>query len=92
MNKLAAWGGLIASVLLILAYEARAHSVSRRDPTHQARFINSHMRMLWVQAMAAPAGFEIVAVQALRNMLMSATAAVLVALHFFDRPTPVELA
>ena len=73
MNKLGAWGSLIVSLLLVLVYEVHAHAVSRRDPTHQARFINSHMRMLWVQAMSAQAGFEIIAVQALRNMLMSAT-------------------
>lgn len=69
----AAWGSLAASLLLILTYELRAHAVARRDPTHQARFINARMRQAWVQAMSAQAGFEIVAVQALRNSLMSAT-------------------
>lgn len=73
MNPLAAWGSLALSLLLILSYEVHAHRVSRRDPTHQARFINSHMRVAWVQAMSAQPGFEIVAVQALRNSLMSAT-------------------
>lgn len=71
----AAWGSLGASLLLILFYEVRAHRVSRRDPTHQARFINAHMRATWVQAMTAQPGFEIVAVQALRNLLMAATIA-----------------
>lgn len=73
MTPITAWGSLALSLLLILSYEVHAHRVSRRDPTHQARFINSHMRVAWVQAMSAQPGFEIVAVQALRNSLMSAT-------------------
>jgi hypothetical protein len=68
-----AWGGLAASLLLIVVYEVRAHQQARRDPAHQARFVNAHMRRAWVQAMSAQPGFEIVAVQALRNSLMSAT-------------------
>jgi hypothetical protein len=76
MNPIvAAWGSLAVSLLLVLGYEVHAHRVSRRDPTHQARFINAHMRLAWVQAMSAQPGFEIVAVQALRNSLMSATVA-----------------
>ena len=73
MNPLVAWGSLALSLLLILSYEVHAHLVSRRDPTHQARFINAHMRLAWVRAMSVQSGFEIVAVQALRNSLMSAT-------------------
>jgi uncharacterized membrane protein len=73
MNPIAAWGSLALSLLLIVGYEVHAHQVSKRDPTHQARFVNAHMRMAWAQAMAVQSGFEIVAVQALRNSLMSAT-------------------
>ena len=61
------------SLLLIVVCEIRSHRVSKRDPTHQARFINSHMRMAWARVMSVQPGFEIVAVQALRNTLMSAT-------------------
>jgi len=75
LTPAAAWGSLGASLLLILFYEVRAHRVSRRDPTHQARFVNARMRATWVQAIAAQPGFEIVAVQALRNSLMAATVA-----------------
>lgn len=71
--NLAAWSSLAASLLLIVVYEVRSHLAARRDPAHQARFVNAHMRREWVQAMAAQPGFEIVAVQALRNSLMSAT-------------------
>jgi hypothetical protein len=73
MNSITTWGSLALSLLLIVVYEIRSHWVSRRDPTRQARFINSHMRMAWARAMSVQPGFEIVAVQALRNTLMSAT-------------------
>lgn len=74
MNPAAlAWGSLAISLALIVGYEVHAHRASRTDPAHQARFINAHMRSVWVQAMSAQPGFEIVAVQALRNSLMSAT-------------------
>jgi hypothetical protein len=68
-----AWASLAASVLLVVGYEFLAHRAGRRNPTHQARFINARMRSAWVQAMSAQPGFEIVAVQALRNSLMSST-------------------
>lgn len=76
MNDIAAaWGSLALSLLLVFVYEIRAHWVRRRDPTHQARFLNAQMRRAWVQALSAQPGFEIVAVQALRNSLMSASVA-----------------
>ena len=75
METAAAWGSLVIGLLLILVYEVRAHLVGRRDPAHQARFVNARMRAVWVQTMSGQAGMEIVAVQALRNLLMSATIA-----------------
>ena len=75
METAAAWGSLVIGLLLILVYEVRAHLLGRRDPTHQARFVNARMRAAWVQTMSAQPGMEIVAVQALRNLLMSATIA-----------------
>lgn len=70
-----AWGSLLLSVLLVLGYEWSAHRARRRDPAHQARFINARVRAEWAVAMSRQSGFEIVAVQALRNSLLSATAA-----------------
>jgi len=67
----AAWSSLGASLLLILFYEVRAHRVSRRDPTHQARFINAHMRATWVQVMTAQPGFESRGAEAFRQDLLS---------------------
>ena len=75
MQTAAAWGSLVIGLLLILVYEVRAHLLGRRGPTHQARFVNARMRAAWVQTMSAQPGMEIVAVQALRNLLMSATIA-----------------
>lgn len=75
LDPAVAWGSLGVSLLLVLVYELRAHWISRRDPTRQVRFINARMRATWARAMAARPGFEIVAVQALRNSLMSATIA-----------------
>lgn len=73
MNPALAWGSLALSLLMVLAYEVHAHRSARNRPAHQARFANARMRVQWVEAMAAQPGFEIVAVQALRNSLMSAT-------------------
>ena len=75
METAAAWGSLAISLALIGAYEVRAHRLGRRDPSHQARFVNAHVRQTWIAAMGRQAGMEIVAVQALRNLLMSATIA-----------------
>lgn len=74
-SELLAWGSLALSLAMILAYEVWAHRLGRDDPSHQARFINSRMRAIWAQVLSQRAGFEIVAVQALRNTLMSATLA-----------------
>ena len=65
------WGALAASVVIVGAYEYRAHVTGRRDALHQARFINARMRGAWVQAMSTQSGFEVVAVQALRNALLA---------------------
>lgn len=75
MNPLIAWASLVTSLVLVLGYELSAHWSRRRDPAHQARFINAQVRADWAGAMSRRAGFEIVAVQALRNSLMSATIA-----------------
>lgn len=75
MNPALAWGSLVVSVALVVGYEVAAHVAGRRDPAHQARFINARVRADWVSALSRQPGCEIVAVQALRNSLMSATIA-----------------
>lgn len=73
MTDLVHWLSFAFSVLLIVGYEWRVHHIGQRDPRRMARYANARLRMHWVTALAAKPGFEIVAVQALRNSLMSAT-------------------
>lgn len=67
------WLAVSLSVVLLLGYEARTHWIGRREPMRIARHVNARARAQWVTAMSVQPGFEIVAVQALRNSLMSAT-------------------
>ncbi|ODU08866.1 MAG: hypothetical protein ABS84_11485 [Rubrivivax sp. SCN 71-131] len=75
MNAWLEWGGLAASVGVVAGYEYYAHLAGRRNPLRQARFINARMRGEWARAVMSQSGFEVVAVQALRNTLMSSTIA-----------------
>lgn len=67
------WVLVGASVLLLAGYEWHVVRTGRRDPRRNVRYTHARMRTEWVKAMSAQPGFEIVAVQALRNSLMSAT-------------------
>jgi Protein of unknown function, DUF599 len=71
--SLAAWLFFVTSLLLLLGYEWRIHRISRDAPERLARTANARLRMHWVASMADKPGFEIVAVQALRNSLMAAS-------------------
>lgn len=62
-----------ASLLLLVAYEVRVHWIGSANPQRMARYAHARLRVDWVKALSAQPGFEIVAVQALRNSLMSAT-------------------
>jgi hypothetical protein len=72
-TPLLAWALAAASLLLLVAYEARVHWVGSTHPQRMARYAHARLRVDWVKALSAQPGFEIVAVQALRNSLMSAT-------------------
>lgn len=72
-DPLIAWVSVLFSLLLLTGYEVRAHLIGRRAPERMARYANARVRMHWVSALSAQPGFEIVAVQALRNSLMSST-------------------
>lgn len=67
------WGSFILSMLMLVGYEWRAHLLGRKRPDLFARSANAQVRVQWVWAMSEKPGYEIVAVQALRNSLMSAT-------------------
>ncbi len=70
-----AWTLFSASVLLFIAYEVRSIWIGRRYPERVARTAHARMRVNWVRALSREAGSEILAVQTLRNSLMSATIA-----------------
>lgn len=67
------WGSFILSMLMVFGYEWRAHNLGSKRPDLFARSANAQVRVQWVWAMSEKPGYEIVAVQALRNSLMSAT-------------------
>lgn len=73
LSPLLAWSLVVASLLLLVVYEARAHWIGSADPQRMARYAHARLRMDWVKSLSTQPGFEIVAVQALRNSLMSAT-------------------
>lgn len=73
MEKGLAWFTVISSVLLVAGYELRLLRSARHDPAATARSAHRVLRGEWVQALSRQAGSEILAVQALRNSLMSAT-------------------
>ena len=67
------WLTIAASMLLILVYELRLLRAERHDPEASARSAHRLLRAEWVKAMSKQPNSEILAVQALRNSLMSAT-------------------
>jgi hypothetical protein len=69
----AAWIAFGISSLVFLVYEAWVLWVGRRHPERMARYAHARMRVSWAEALSEQPGFEIVAVQTLRNSLMSAT-------------------
>ena len=73
MNPSIASSACALSLLILAGYEFRAHTLGKHSPERVARYANARVRMHWVTALSAQPGFEIVAVQALRNSLMSAT-------------------
>jgi uncharacterized membrane protein len=72
-ESIAAWAFFTLSLLLLVGYEWRIHLIGQKQPERLARYANAKLRMHWVGSMADKPGFEIVAVQALRNSLMAAS-------------------
>jgi hypothetical protein len=75
MNAAQNWYAFGASTLIFFGYEVWVIWVGWRHPDRIARSAHAFMRGSWVDALSRQPGFEIVAVQALRNSLMSATIA-----------------
>ena len=73
MDLIWSWVALSTSVLLIGGYELRLWATERSNPQTTARAAHAALREEWVRALSGQSGSEIVAVQTLRNSLMSAT-------------------
>lgn len=73
MTTWMSWGGFVLSLAMLIGYEWRVHHVGRHQPEKLARYANARLRMHWVTALGDKPGFEIVAVQSLRNSLMAAS-------------------
>ena len=75
MNAAQNWYAFGVSTLIFAVYEIWVLWAGLRHPDRIARSAHATMRAHWVDALSRQSGFEIVAVQALRNSLMSATIA-----------------
>ena len=73
MDLIWSWAALVTSVMLIGGYELRLWATERSNPQSTARAAHAALREEWVRALSGQSGSEIVAVQTLRNSLMSAT-------------------
>jgi len=67
------WIAALATLLTLLIYEAVLALEQRREPQRLARSAHASLREEWFAAVSAQPGSEILAVQTLRNSLMSAT-------------------
>ncbi|XVJ68446.1 MAG: DUF599 domain-containing protein [Rhizobacter sp.] len=68
-----AWWPVAATLFIMLAYEVVLAWLERYRPQHLARTVNARLREDWFAAVSAHVGSELLAVQTLRNSVMSAT-------------------
>ena len=67
------WGAAAATIALLAFYEIALVLLQRQRPERLARTAHAALREDWFSAVSAQKGSEILAVQTLRNALMSAT-------------------
>jgi hypothetical protein len=67
------WLATFATVTILVCYELALAVAQRRAPGRLARTAHASLRQEWFEAVSAQKGSEILAVQTLRNSLMSAT-------------------
>lgn len=67
------WLAVLATLALVLLYEAVLALLQRRRPGQVARSAHAGLREDWFLAVSGAKGSEVLAVQTLRNSLMSAT-------------------
>lgn len=67
------WLAAFATVAILLLHEAALALAQQQKPQHLARSAHATLREEWFAAISAHPGSEILAVQTLRNSMMSAT-------------------
>ena len=73
MNTSIAWWAALVTAAIPLLYELVLWWMQRQRPGQVARTAHAHLRTEWFSAVSAMPGSELLAVQTLRNSLMSAT-------------------
>ena len=73
MTTFTAWLAASTTVAMLVAYEMALLWQQRRNPASLARAAHANLREEWFAALSKQPGSEILAVQTLRNSLMSAT-------------------
>ncbi len=73
MESMASWWPALVTVGVLGAYELVLAVAERTRPAQVARSSHAQLREAWLDAIALQPGSEILAVQTLRNSLMSAT-------------------
>lgn len=73
MTTTTSWVAAAFTVGILVAYEVVMLVLQRRDPSRLARAVHANLREEWFTALSQQPGTEILAVQTLRNSLMSAT-------------------
>lgn len=73
MSAQAEWVAALATIGILLLHEARLAAASRCRPERMARTAHARLREDWFAAVSAQKGSEILAVQTLRNAVMSAS-------------------
>ena len=72
-DSLREWSAFGISVLVVVVYQLWVNRVGRKRPERVARTVHGQIRSDWAVALAAHPGSEVLAVQTLRNSLMSST-------------------
>ena len=73
MTTVGVWLAVLTTVMALVGYELSLARQQRREPLRHARSAHATMREEWFNAVSRQPGSEILAVQTLRNSMMSAT-------------------
>ena len=73
VNTSSTWFAALITITMLLGYELGLVLVQRRGTARLARSAHASLREQWFAAISEQTGSEILAVQTLRNSLMSAT-------------------